>query len=910
MHPVMGSYMGLELLDQTKEDDLTEHARSLLNGDPAGWEWRPAGMWVNLTPVGARTPLQGWKLHIAATNDCAKDVLSAVMPILLRERVQFKFAANRGCLTWLNEPNAPRPSAGKFMTVYPADDTQAVGLASLCDRATERFTGPVILSDRPLRPGSLVHYRYGGFVGSAIYNNDGELIHVIYDPDGNPVPDERRAYFTPPAWVADPFNSPPPATDADRPRPRRSPGGPVLLNGRYVVRQALKHANKGGVYLAEDREGGGTVVIKEARPHVEAHSRTGDIVGFLQQEARLLRVLNPLGRTPKLLEVFEQQGHVFLVLEHFLGQMLREVVAQRVEDTGRGLGAGELEEVIRQLAEMMQAFHDAGVLARDFTPNNLMVLPGGELRLVDLELGHLLSDGPLPSWGVGTPGFCSPEQMEGRPTGRPDDYYSLGAVIGYIATGQGPNFPPDLPTDGDRVRPLSDRLESWIVGAEHDGLVASRVCDLVLGCMADDPSARWSPRQVLDAIDDPRRPLCAHEPAPMCIEKLESAVHDIGRWLARHITPNGQQLWPTTCTGMTTDPCNVQSGASGVGLFLCRALQEGGDPALGGLVRTAAKWVADRIEAEPQRPPGLYFGLSGEAWFLAEAAACLEDPDLAERARTIALGIPATFFNPDITHGTAGIALGQLHQWARSGDARFLERAEEAAKAVTAAARPGPHGIAWPVPKDVASAFAGLSSYGFAHGIAGIAYFLLCAAAVLGETRYRDLALEGLETLMQVARVEGETATWEAGETRTFAWVHWCNGSSGVGTALVRAYSATGDERYLRMAELAAGAVVEAKWRSSLVQCHGLAGNAEFLLDLHTVTGEERFRDTALELARVIYARRVYHDGLVAFPDESEQVVTASFNTGIAGIGSFLLRLLHGGPRPLMVDELLVGARR
>jgi lantibiotic modifying enzyme len=271
--------------------------------------------------------------------------------------------------------------------------------------------------------------------------------------------------------------------------------------------------------------------------------------------------------------------------------------------------------------------------------------------------------------------------------------------------------------------------------------------------MADNPADRWGPRQVLAALEQPRRPYCVHEPASVSTAELAGVVADIGRWLARTIDVNGEHLWPTNCQQLTHDPCNVHSGASGVGLFLCQASRAGGDPALRDLVGTAAQWVSKTVIAQPRRPPGLYFGLSGVAWFLAEAAGCLEDSTWLDRASELALAVPTTSFNPDFTHGTAGIGLGQLHQWALTRDARFLDRANEAAQALVAAARPGPDGVTWPVPTDVVSIFAGMTFYGFAHGNAGISSFLLCAAAALSETRYRDLALEGIETLMQSARV-------------------------------------------------------------------------------------------------------------------------------------------------------------
>ena len=910
------SYWVSRGIEQGVEDELAQCARALLNGNQGQWDWKHSGVWTYLAPAGVQLPPQGWKLHISATSRNAEEIIGIVMPILLREGVPFKFAANRKQMAMLNSSDTPRQTAGKFITIYPRDDAQAVRLAQACDQATKGLHGPAILSDRALRPGSLVHYRYGAFAGGSIFDKDGQIVPVIHDAQGEPVPDERKAWFEPPAWATNPFvtttatgaagnGTTGAAGNGARPPERSGRASGVLLNGRYVVRQALKHSNKGGVYLAEDRVTGVTAVIKEARAHVEAWGRGGDIADVMRHEARLLGAVAHLGLTPSILDLFEQQGHLFLVLELVQGDVLRDYVAGRHEETGQGLSHLELTSMIRQLAEMMDALHGAGVLLRDFTPNNLMVLPSGDLRLIDLELAHLLSDGPPLSWGAATPGFASPEQLAAQPSTFSDDYYALGATIAYMATASVPYLVPDR----GQPRPLSERLRDWIAGAESDGAVAARVCDLVLGCMADDPSQRWGPREVLAAMEQPRPSICRHEVATVSGAELAGAVEDMGRWLARTIDPSGQRLWPTTCLGQADDPINVQSGAGGVGLFLCRAIETGGDPALRDLVATTSRWVSAVVSAEPNRPQGLYFGLAGATRFLGEAARCLDDPALAEQATTFALSLPTATFVPDITHGTAGIGLTQLDHWTRMGDARFLERAEASARALVAGAHNGTNGVVWPVADETGSRFAGGIFYGFAHGNAGIAYFLLAAAEALHEASYRDLALEGLETLMGLAQIRNGSATWDAAEGKSAPWPHWCNGSSGVGTTLIRAWAVTGDERYRHMAELAAEGALREKWRSSLIQCHGLAGNAEFLLDMHDLTGEPRFRDLALELAATIYRRRVYQDGLSVFADESGKAITASFNTGMTGIGWLFLRILHGGPRPLMVDQVLLRPR-
>src|SRR5258706_2160706 len=159
--------MDVASLGQLADDDLSLATRALVAaavGD--GWRFSVEGPWAFVTPVGAESPEQGWKLHISATEASAADVLAATIPVLVAEGVPFKFAAGQRIVRLLNSTHADRASGGKVVTVYPADDDQAVRLAEACHRATEGLAGPVILSDRAYRPGSLVHYRYGGFSGA------------------------------------------------------------------------------------------------------------------------------------------------------------------------------------------------------------------------------------------------------------------------------------------------------------------------------------------------------------------------------------------------------------------------------------------------------------------------------------------------------------------------------------------------------------------------------------------------------------------------------------------------------------------------------------------------------------------------------------------------------------------------
>jgi hypothetical protein len=243
--------------------------------------------------------------------------------VLIRNGCAFKVAVGLPHLHELVSVNADRGTSGKVITAYPADDEQFVRLAEELHQVTEHLPGPAILSDRPYRPGSLVHYRYGAFTGRTVLSNDGSYESMLVAPDGALVKDRRLAWFSPPPWVACPLDDEagavPQSADA------------VLLADRFVVRQAIRHGNKGGVYLGAEQTTGEEVVIKQARSHIGAMLDGTDARDRLRHEAALLGQLAPLGLTPRPVQLFEQQGHLFLAQERIPGITLAAWVSERTD---------------------------------------------------------------------------------------------------------------------------------------------------------------------------------------------------------------------------------------------------------------------------------------------------------------------------------------------------------------------------------------------------------------------------------------------------------------------------------------------------------------------------------------------------------------------------------------------------
>jgi len=124
-------------------------------------------------------------------------------------------------------------------------------------------------------------------------------------------------------------------------------------------------------------------------------------------------------------------------------------------------------------------------------------------------------------------------------------------------------------------------------------------------------------------------------------------------------------------------------------------------------------------------------------------------------------------------------------------------------------------------------------------------------------------------------------------------------------TFLLRAWQHTGDDRYGKLAARAAVAIRRTRWHAGTAQCHGLAGDAEFLLDLAedeasggSVIGDPaRYRAWARDVVSAVYARHVLRDGRLLVPDESAVAVVPDFGTGLSGVLALLLRMRDGGPR-------------
>ena len=232
----------------------------------------------------------------------------------------------------------------------------------------------------------------------------------------------------------------------------------TLIANRYRLQGRAATGGAGEVWRASDLTLGRAVALRLLRCDSTAEAR-----GFLAAAERAARL-----RHPGVVQVcdygqFGAEGIGYLVTE-----------PAGVTSLATVLGTGPLEpawvlSMIRAVASALDAAHTLGLVHQHINPRNLLLAPGGAVKLTDF--GSPQAAEPPAS----APGYLAPERMPGIPGTPASDLYSLGAVAWECLTGK------PLPTDLDRGGPQLPRLPAP-VGAGVSALVA----DLT----AIDPAAR------------------------------------------------------------------------------------------------------------------------------------------------------------------------------------------------------------------------------------------------------------------------------------------------------------------------------------------------------------------------------------------------------------------------------------
>jgi eukaryotic-like serine/threonine-protein kinase len=220
--------------------------------------------------------------------------------------------------------------------------------------------------------------------------------------------------------------------------------GQVFLS-RYEAIRLLGEGGMGKVYLARQRDVGREVVVKVMHEHLAADQRFRK--NFLRENLMMARFQHR--HAVALLDAAtESEGQLCIVMEYVQGTSLETLVKR--EGRLEPLRVGRL---LGQLCSVLQAAHDQGILHRDITAANVMIVGAGSpqesLKVMDFGLARL-GGGPQPyialekltgtgqSIGGGTPDYVCPEQIRGESVDLRGDLYSVGVLLFLLLTGHLP----------------------------------------------------------------------------------------------------------------------------------------------------------------------------------------------------------------------------------------------------------------------------------------------------------------------------------------------------------------------------------------------------------------------------------------------------------------------------------------
>ena len=222
-----------------------------------------------------------------------------------------------------------------------------------------------------------------------------------------------------------------------------------ILNGKYMVGRILGQGGFGITYIGWDIALEKKVAIKEYYPSGQvsrtpgastlswytsesaALARQTGLEMFLKEARKMSKVDDVFGIV-RVRDLFQENQTAYIVMDYVEGETLKA----RLQKTGP-MAWDQAMEIFRPAIRAMEQVHKAGLIHRDLSPDNLMLTPDGQVKILDLGAAKDLSiNSGASSMQVAKSGFSPFEQYSQRGGSGPwTDVYAMAATIYYTLTG-------------------------------------------------------------------------------------------------------------------------------------------------------------------------------------------------------------------------------------------------------------------------------------------------------------------------------------------------------------------------------------------------------------------------------------------------------------------------------------------
>jgi eukaryotic-like serine/threonine-protein kinase len=313
--------------------------------------------------------------------------------------------------------------------------------------------------------------------------------------------------------------------------------------GRYEIRAKIGEGGMGEVYLAEDLQLHRKVALK-ALPADVASNR--DRMRRFKQEATAAAALNH----PNIAHIYEIGEHEelnFIAMEFVDGHTLRQLFDSEAD-------LAKMLRYLQHTAEGLAKAHAAGIVHRDLKPDNIMVTRDGHAKILDFGLAKLieprqtsrtrgaeaselataiLSQQSIPGTVLGTVGYMSPEQAQGKTKeiDQRSDIFSFGCILFEAVTDQRPF------EDESTIKALHKIIyEPAPPISELNPSAPAELQRIVRRCLAKDPDERYQTiKDVAIELKELRRSEAGVTPTGRTARETKTTPRESG-------TPNTSQI--------------------------------------------------------------------------------------------------------------------------------------------------------------------------------------------------------------------------------------------------------------------------------------------------------------------------------------------------------------------------------
>ena len=198
----------------------------------------------------------------------------------------------------------------------------------------------------------------------------------------------------------------------------------------YKIVEKIGIGGMSNVYLGRNTNSGSLAAVKIIKKQYT--QQKDHIERFFTREVEITKGLNHKNIV-KLLNYGQKNGTYYLIYEYVPAVSLDRYLIEN-----KKISILSIENVSRQILSALAYAHSKGIIHRDIKPENILISESGEVKITDFGIAKALSSSTITTTGMflGSPGYISPEQAEGKKVDNRSDLYSFGVLLFEILTGK------------------------------------------------------------------------------------------------------------------------------------------------------------------------------------------------------------------------------------------------------------------------------------------------------------------------------------------------------------------------------------------------------------------------------------------------------------------------------------------